>query len=530
MSGTPIEDARAEVLSPKNLAGAMNGIYSTLRAERANNPQLMTPWSDLWIEFQREGGQTGYRDMFSRSEERAKALESELKKLQESGGKKAALAVPRAVLGWLADYNETLENAVRLTAYKAALDRGLSKEQAASVAKNLTVNFNRKGQIGTQAGALYSFFNSSVQGTSRLLGTVVKLKRPGDIKSLRLSSIGKKVVYGGLLLGASQAMMLAAFGFGDDEPPDFVKDRNVIIPIGEGKYLAWPVPLGYHVIPAIGRIMTEWGISGFKDTSKRVTHLLGLLMEAFNPIGNSGLSVQTISPTLFDPLVALAENRDWTGKKIAKEDFNKLDPTPGYTRAKENASWLGKELAYYLNLIMGGDKDTASKPFSPTPDQIDYLIGQATGGVGREILKATKTAKAAYTGEELAPYNIPLVGRFYGNSKAGYAEANKFYKNIEEINILENQLRGRQKRGESTAELVKNNPKVRLISAADEIERNVRQLRKQRDALVDKGAPQEQVKAKENLIKNQMKKLNDAVEKLEKNTTVKNQPVEPVTE
>ena len=515
LSNTPIADKRAEVLSPKNLAGALNGIYQTLRTDRKRGQQIMTPWADLWLEFQREGGQTGYRDMFSRSQERAAALQKELSRLSESKGKKAALAAPRWLFDWLADYNETLENAVRLTAYKAALDKGMSKEQAASVAKNLTVNFNRKGQNGVQAGALYAFFNSSVQGTARLLQTVVRMDRPGDIKSLHLTKAGKTIVYGGLLLGVIQAMMMAAMGFDDEEPPDFVKDRNLIIPLPDGKYLAWPLPLGYHVIPAFSRILTEWAISGGKDSGKRIAHLAGLLMDAFSPIGNAGLSVQSIAPTIFDPIVALAENKDWTGKKIAKEDFNKLDPTPGYTRAKQNASWIGKQLSYYLNLASGGDKD---KPgiVSPTPDQIDYLIGQATGGVGREVMKATKTAEAMRTGEELAPYNIPIVGRFYGDTKAGYAESSRFYKNLEEINILENQYKGRQKRQEGTADFVKENPKVRLAEAAHQVERNVQRLRKQRDQLIEKGAPKEQIKAIENRMTLQMKRLNEKAAQMEK--------------
>lgn len=515
LSGTPLADSRWEVLNPVNVAGAMRGIYQTLRAERARKPQLMTPWADLWIEFTREGGQTGYRDMFSRAQERADALKSELDKLRESGGKKAALAVPRAVFNWLADYNETLENAVRLTAYKAALDKGLSKEQAASLAKNLTVNFNRKGQIGVQAGAWYSFFNSSVQGTTRLLGTVAKTKKPGDIKSLSLTKAGKVIVYGGLLAGVIQAMGLSMAGFDEDEPPDFVKDRNFIFPIGDGKYLAWPMPLGYHVIPAFSRIITEWALSGGKNTGKVVSHLTSLLFDAFSPIGNAGWSLQSVLPTIFDPMAALFENKDWTGKPIAKEDFNKLDPTPGYTRAKQNASWVGEEFAYFINALTGGDADKPSDIWSPTPDQIDYLIGQATGGLGREILKATKTAKALTTGEELPPYNIPLVGRFYGNSKAGYAESQRFYDNIQELNVLHNQLEGRQKRKEDPAKFLQENPKVRLYEAAMATQRNVQNLRKQRDALIEKDAPKESVKAVENNITNQMKKLNEKVKQFE---------------
>jgi hypothetical protein len=59
-------------------------------------------------------------------------------------------AVLEPSVGLLSDYNTTMENAIRLSAYKAGLDKGMSKEQAASLAKNLTVNFNKKGQISNQ--------------------------------------------------------------------------------------------------------------------------------------------------------------------------------------------------------------------------------------------------------------------------------------------------------------------------------------------------------------------------------------------
>src|SRR5690606_19311180 len=116
-------------------------------------------------------------------------------------------------------------------------------------------------------------------------------------------------------------------------------------------------------------------LAGWRDPTKRVAQIAGAFIDTFNPIGNAGWSAQTIAPTAADPLVALSENRDWTGKPIAREDFSSLNPTPGYTRAKENASAVGEIVAYALNAASGG---TDFKPgmLSPTPDQIDYLVGQ----------------------------------------------------------------------------------------------------------------------------------------------------------
>ena len=491
LSDTPLAKDRKAVVA--GTLPALKGIYSALRAER-DGTAVNTPWATLWNEFQEEGGQTGFRDQFSRSQERAEALEKELKMVTEGKLKSAG----RGMLNWLSDYNDSMENAVRLSAYKAALDRGIDKQEAASIAKNLTVNFNRKGQIAVQAGALYAFFNAAVQGTTRLAQT---LRGPA----------GKKIMAGGLLLGTMQAALLAAAGFDDEEPPEFVRERNLILPIGGDKYLTFPMPLGYHVIPSTSRIITEWALSGFKDTPDRIASLTGMYLEAFNPIGNAGWSAQTLAPTFADPIVALTENRDWTGKPIARKDFSSLDPTPGYTRAKDTASWFSTQLAKYLNYASGG---TEFKPgtLSPTPDQIDYLIGQVTGGIGRELLKVEQTAIKTATGEELPPYKIPVVGRFYGETKSSAAESSSFYKNLTELNEHENEIKGRRESRQPVADYLKDNPEARLAPMARNTYSDIQKLRKRKEQLLERDAPRESIKQVEAMITKKMQAFNARVE------------------
>ena len=494
LSDTPLANDKKAVLG--GTLPALKGIYAAIRAER-NGTQATGPWSALWEEFQQEGGQTGFRDQFSRSQERADALQKELKKITEGKAKAAG----RALRDWLSDYNDSMENAVRLSAYKAALDKGINKQEAASIAKNLTVNFNRKGQIGVQAGALYAFFNAAVQGTTRLAQTLT-------------GPAGKKIIAGGLLLGTMQAALLASAGFDEEEPPEFIRERNLIIPIGGDKYLAFPMPLGYHVIPGTSRILTEWALSGFKDTPERIASLTGMFLDAFNPIGNAGWSAQTLAPTFADPIVALTENKDWTGKPIARKDFSNLDPTPGYTRSKEATNIVFKKTAEYLNLASGGT-DFQPGIFSPTPDQLEYLWGQATGGLGREIAKGITTVEKTITGEDLPSYKIPLAGRFYGETKSSAAESGRFYKNMEKLNKHENEIKGRRDKKQPIGDYLSENPEARLAPMARKVYNDVRELRKRREALMERDAPKESVQAVEKMITRKMQVLNDRVRVLE---------------
>ncbi|SEL25652.1 LPD38 domain-containing protein [Nitrosovibrio tenuis] len=513
LSSTPLAGKQKIVLS--RTGPALLAIYQSMRGVRKGNA-VNNKWSQLWEEFQKEGGKTGFRDMYKNAQDRAEALEKGLNpdwwqttrigKVITAGG---LLNAPEKVLAdkavkplfeWLSDYNDSMENAVRLAAYKTGLEQGLSKQQAASLAKNLTVNFNKRGAAGRQIGALYAFFNASVQGTARLAET---MKGPA----------GKKIITGGILLGGMQAMLLAMSGMGDDEePPEFVKSRSLILPIGDGKYLSVPMPLGFNVLPNIGRITTEFAMSGFKDPAKRTIQLMDSILDAFNPVGNAGMSLQTISPTAIDPLAALAENKDWTGKPISREDFNSMNPTPGFTRAKDTASVFSKLLAEGINKISGGTKYQPGM-FSPTPDQIDYLIAQATGGVGREYLKAEQMVTSAFTGEDLPPHKTVLLGRFYGDTRGQSSQGNEFYDNLKRINGHEAEIKGRMKNREDVAEYKRENPEWELIGAANAAEKRVQELRKRKRDLVEKGAEKGQVRLIDDLITLTMKSLNEKVKK-----------------
>jgi hypothetical protein len=59
----------------------------------------------------------------------------------------------------------------------------------------------------------------------------------GDIKTLCFSRAGKQIIAGDITLGTTQALALAAAGFDDNEPAEFVRERSLIIPIGEKKYV-----------------------------------------------------------------------------------------------------------------------------------------------------------------------------------------------------------------------------------------------------------------------------------------------------
>lgn len=520
LAATPLAGQQAKIA--KDTVSALAGIYGDIRKTRKGG-RATSQWAQLWEQMQEDGGTTGYRDLFKTSADRAESLKSIINPdawMDSKWGKvftaDGRLKVPMsyaqkqagALFDWLSDYNEAMENGVRLSAYKAALDKGMSREQAASLAKNLTVNFNRKGQAGQQAGAVYAFFNAAMQGTARI-GQALFDMDGGDIKTLRLSKVGKTVVYGGMLLGAMQALALAGAGFDDEDPPEFVRERSLIIPTGGKTYVTIPMPLGLHVIPGLGRHAVEFTLSGFDKPAQRALSVIGMFMDAFNPIGNAGMSLQTIAPTAIDPLVALSENKDWTGKPIARMSSNKAEP--GHAQWKDTATGVSKLIAESINWASGGNKYVAGA-LSPTPDQIDYLLAQIGGGVAREVSKVLQTAESASTGEELPTYKIPLIGRFVGSTDGQASQGNAFYSNLNRLNELETEIKGLRKDGrhDEAARLMRERPESSLIAMANKAERDVQKLRRDKRALIAKDASRDEVRAKEDQITAIMTRMNEA--------------------
>jgi hypothetical protein len=219
-------------------------------------------------------------------------------------------------------------------------------------------------------------------------------------------------------------------------------------------------------------------------------------MDAFSPVGSSGLSMQTILPTVLDPIAALESNKDAFGRPIYKED-RATNPTPGYMRSRETASEINKQISYFLNLASGGGK--YSKGFlSPTADELDYIVGQVTGGAGRELMKTEQAIKAGITGEELPAYRIPLAGRFYGETQSNAAESARFYNNVTRMADYENEIKGRQKHKENVAEFFKDHPQARFWQMANTVENQINALNKQKKEFIERGLPKDRIQRIEN--------------------------------
>ena len=505
LSTTPLRGKQLQVTA--KIMPAMLGIISMLRKERAGGGfnESIYKWQRIYSEALDAGFQTSNRYAILHTGEDRTYITNLLDQFKDNNAKQ----VFRYVINMTYDFSSMIENGVRLAAYQQMREAGHSPQEAASVAKNLTINFDKKGSRTTVLRSLYLFFNASIQGTVRLSKT---LNGPS----------GGRILAGGILLGIMQAVMIAAAGFKDDDPPEYIRSHNLIIPTGDGKYKTIPMPYGLNILPNTGRILMEAAMDIDKHHGLKNAHIgkhaldwTNALFSTFSPFGNQGLSMNSLIPTSMSAPFAISPqgtNTNAFGQTISKKDSYKR-PTPGYMRTKESGSAWGKEFARWMNKLTLGT-DYTKGGWSPTGDDIDFLASTYLGPVLGSIHKTYEYAKAKASGEEVPAYKVPVLGRFEGEINTKPVITSRFYTNLNAMYEHEFTLKNLRGNPQATAQYYKDHPEARIWKMAEGFDAKINQINAVKKQQEMNHAPKEVLQRLDNLKIIQMNKFNDIVEKI----------------
>ena len=487
LSDTKISSMQKQVL--KDIFPAGNGIRKALFGNGEGE------WSELWEDFRKNGGKTGWIDLHSDIKEKEQDLVKTIERIRDGKSTKGNL---KRMLDLIENSNTVVENGVRLAAYKAALDNGLTKEQAAALAKDLTVNFNRKGAMGPQLNAFYMFFNAAVQGNVRLLQAMVNSKK------------GRMLAYGTV----GFAIMLDIFNrsaAGDDDDgenlydslPDYVKERNIIIMGEKEPLIKIPAPWGYNVLHVAGQEIGR-AISGERfDPMESAGRVAMAVANSFNPLSSGSIS-QMLSPTVTDPIVMIAENKNFAGNPLKPEhSYDSQAPKPEYLMHFSTARSGSKWLTEMLNDISGGN-EVRPGAINISPENIDLLIDTLTGGVGRLATNSGDLAARIITGEDIEVENVPFLRQVHGYDNE-YSIKARYYEWTRDVAYAK--AESRKLRGEELAK-ARREPAYKLIGLYNSTERRLRVLRKQRRKLEKRSATKERIEALDKRIRLEMARFN----------------------
>ena len=410
-------------ISAENSKGLASGLIksvpdamrATYRAEMGK-PDMNGKMDVYYKEFKEAGGRMtffGLKDIA--------ATQKDIQGALGSGTYRSATKVFKVALDKLARLNSAVENATRLATYSTLRENGYSVQKAAYAARNITVNFTRKGTAGPLLNSIYLFANANIQGTARIFQAVATSPKV------------RKILTGVMVAGYFRSMVNRIIGGQDetgesyyDKIPQYIKETNFIImkPDSEGQYFKIPMPYGYSVADYTGQLLSEVSpkeaFGGGASKSQALAKLAGAMLDNFNPLGASKSLLQTISPTILSPITDYALNMDYSGRPImpTPSPFD-ATPPPNSQRYWSNVGPIPKAIAQKLNELTGGN-EVRSGSVDISPETIGQVYDFFTGSAGKfaeRLVTLPRSALKAGQGEmDWADVvgDIPMTRKVYG--------------------------------------------------------------------------------------------------------------------
>lgn len=271
--------------------------------------------------FVSRGGETGYISA-NTVEDYRKSIDNAVKygtvdmNKQAKAIKKGYMAGVKAIQ----DTARLMESVTRLNQFVAALMEGKTIDTAITDAKNVSTNFNRRGSHeGIQwIFDNYAFLNASLQGTDRLYRGIKKYKK------------GFAKVIGTIIsIGFLDSLLCAIFS-GDDDRwgdsyhalPETKRYNNLVIPIGEGKFIFIPLAQSLRGFHAWGIMLADI-ITGYHKKHPLISDPVKPL-DFFAVIGQDIVPITygswtNAAPTWAQPIAHIAFNENFMGRPLYKE-------------------------------------------------------------------------------------------------------------------------------------------------------------------------------------------------------------------
>jgi hypothetical protein len=392
----------------------------------------------IFKEFMDNGGATGYT-FVETQKEYAKDLANKLEKLSDGNiGKLSPKELVSTVFECFEFMGNVAELVNRYAAYKTSREHGRSIDRSINDAKEVSVNFNKKGAgkktksdkwyINTAAWiSEYGrdwvlFFNAAVQSMYK----EYSMLRNHPIKGIS-SRIAPLIFMGSsvsLLNNLFMPMLFAYLGWDSDDDDDrdyfdslsdYERQNNICIRLTHGRWLKIPLSPELANYFKIGDIIAGQ-LSGKREVEAMDVVKTGIDMVSplnINWEYDSWKFALNLLPTVVQPIAQNASNVNFMGNPIYKTSMNKAnDYDPEYTKVYRSTSTTMVELSRALNSLTGGDDVKRGLSFNPATWQ--NIFSGYTGGFGTVALGVSDLVLDILSGEDgdMPVSRYPLLSRF----------------------------------------------------------------------------------------------------------------------
>ena len=426
------EDARYNYLLRRNMLRHWNTFALVLRYQNGTLREKVRNGNasrveEMFYDFMMNGGETGFVTSVD-VEELRKKFRNDLKDMNRMAANPKK--VGHIIMESIETLNRAIEDSNRFMIYMTSIEYGRSIDEAVNNAKDVTLNFNRKGtgEHGWQTiRNLYLFINPAIQSL-QTLGALAK-HHP-----FKFTAVTTAWMASGVLVPLVNNLLMSMFGGDDDKDKywQFTKwDRrnNFImwVPFTH-EFVKIPLAQEFRGFYGIGDMIASklWGGEKAEESwGDYALDLMGQIVDMLplDPTGYDGNVAVSLMPNPIRPFFELAFNVDFTGKPLFKDsEYNKYDPnfTKAYVGTPE---WLVR-ISRMVNSIGNDypdvqqnwiDRAVNSRFNLNNPAVVDHVLSSYLGGAYTMGSQTLGVMTKALNGDEIKMADIPLASKFVSN-------------------------------------------------------------------------------------------------------------------
>lgn len=320
--------------------------------------------SDNYKQYKAAGG--GHMSMFSDNIDVLKKTLREVNSKDTGLARRLAQAIFLHPIECVTKINEITEAIPRLAEFKGMKKKGADNQQAIYAASDITVNFNRSGDVGRKLNKIFRFSNATVQGM--------------DKQARIFTSGGKKEIAKHMLRYLISAILTTALlefwnrtsdEDGWEELSQYQKNNFYCISIGNGKFIKIPKAREAAILNTTAERAADYAF-GDKEAFYQFGQYIGdTTLPAWLPvtgIAEGGIEEgvhQAAGGTILGGIVDNMVNKDFKGTPIVS---SALEDELNKEQYNQKTSLLAKSIG---------------QTFNWSPMKIDHLIDNYTGIIGK---------------------------------------------------------------------------------------------------------------------------------------------------
>tara|TARA_R100001463_G_scaffold11612_2_gene32347 strand:- start:102 stop:4562 length:4461 start_codon:yes stop_codon:yes gene_type:complete len=438
------------------------------------------------------------------------ALQKEMTKKIKKGSKGSKWNPMNYINPVVENINVSLENAYRARTFAEFIADGAPIERAIREARNVTIDFNKRGRWSRQLGSFILFANPTLQGTKRFW------------QAFSRRSMNDRLAVSGQIFATAFAWNLIARSLSerDEEEEDdgrtYYDDRgnqknfsSIGIPMdmfkeeSTGAHLDIPLDFAWTPIVGLASILAKHTYHSGND--KFEPNLVEDLMEymEYSLAAMAPIPTAIAPPALVPVADVIANQKSFGGMPVYNEGVNYAKNKSPEMMSTKKTSEIYKSAGKFLNRVGGGDKykpgnwahavgqmigmevdsemDLKDSTFKMGPMAsgavLQYLVEQYTGGMGEIVGDVVEHA----VNPDKKAKKKPLINALYKSQTNDWPTIGRYYDLKERNRLVDRSISDWNETGqkEKAMEYRRKYPQAakldRIMSAA---EKNVRALRR----------------------------------------------------